>query len=319
MSVDQLFSEFVERSVHRIPSLEVRERTPVDGVPGIYSHLIQQNVLTEFDTCLSRHLSAIRGKGLPAITVFSRKGSEVNTGQWETVGKMHFPTLPHALRHIAAEAIRTKPTATLHLLEAPGVRSSEYVRKVGAEDLHVLDHALELVKQFGPPDYAAITGNFDMLMLEPAGSNTRVTMDMFKGVVALQTTEERFEAPIYGFSEHLKEHPRVREAFTKIHHAQLDQKSLAVRAFQKRAEERIIGFNTALCGNPLEFHRLDAALSLVVRLKAGLGDDLMGLSEDAQITALDWSAMIDRAEAERADRRASNAVIVADQRARVMV
>ena len=56
--------------------------------------------------------------------------------------------------------------------------------------------------------------------------------------------------------------------------------------------DRILAFDRALAGRPLDGHRLDAAVALVERLKAGLGGSLNGLSEDAQITALDWSAAI---------------------------
>ena len=78
----------------------------------------------------------------------------------------------------------------------------------------------------------------------------------------------------------------------RARHALVATKEAAVLEFRAAAENRILNFDRALAGRPLDGHRLDAAVALVARLKAGLGGSLSGLSEDAQITALDWSAAI---------------------------
>ena len=62
---------------------------------------------------------------------------------------------------------------------------------------------------------------------------------------------------------------------------------------REAAERQILNFDRALAGRPLEGHRLDSVVALVERLKAGLGTSLNGLSEDARITALDWSVSIE--------------------------
>ncbi|MEL6479330.1 MAG: hypothetical protein AAFR17_18535, partial [Pseudomonadota bacterium] len=68
----------------------------------------------------------------------------------------------------------------------------------------------------------------------------------------------------------------------------------AIWDFRAAAEERIFGFDKALAGQPLSDYRLTAAETLVTRLRAGLGDNLLGLSEQAQITALGWARLIRR-------------------------
>ncbi len=78
----------------------------------------------------------------------------------------------------------------------------------------------------------------------------------------------------------------------RARHALVASKEAAVLAFRAAAEDRILAFDRALAGRPLDGHRLEAAIALIERLKAGLGGSLSGLSEDAQITALDWSAAI---------------------------
>ncbi len=78
----------------------------------------------------------------------------------------------------------------------------------------------------------------------------------------------------------------------RARHALVATKEAAVLEFRAAAENRILSFDRALDGRPLDGHRLDAAIALVERLKVGLGGSLIGLSEDAQITALDWSSAI---------------------------
>ncbi len=54
-----------------------------------------------------------------------------------------------------------------------------------------------------------------------------------------------------------------------------------------------MAFDRALAGRPLDGHRSDSALSLIARLRAGLGDELRGLGEAARITAMEWSLAVD--------------------------
>jgi len=54
----------------------------------------------------------------------------------------------------------------------------------------------------------------------------------------------------------------------------------------------LVSFDRALAGRPLEGARQEIASGLIARLMAGMGSSLNGLSEDAQLAALDWSAAI---------------------------
>ncbi len=101
-----------------------------------------------------------------------------------------------------------------------------------------------------------------------------------------------FECPIHGFAKHAADNVLAQGYMARARHALVATKEAAVLEFRAAAEDRILAFDRALAGRPLDGHRLDAAVALVERLKAGLGGSLSGLSEDAQITALDWSAAI---------------------------
>ncbi len=101
-----------------------------------------------------------------------------------------------------------------------------------------------------------------------------------------------FECPIHGFATHAAGNVLAQGYMARARHALVATKEAAVLEFRAAAENRILSFDRALAGRPLDGHRLEAAVALVERLKAGLSGSLIGLSEDAQITALDWSAAI---------------------------
>ncbi|MEM6904392.1 MAG: hypothetical protein AAF568_00725, partial [Pseudomonadota bacterium] len=211
--------------------------------------------------------------------------------------------IPHALLAIARSALQGGNSVKLRIAEWPWETGGVQEREVGPEDIHALEQALDAAKAFGPPEFSPVSGDFDLLVLDPPGGHGKVSIDMFKGTVSVPTEDDRIEIPMFGFVSHVNKNPELRSVLARIRHAQMETRQHAVLAFRTMAEQRIIRFNAALAGAPLEYHRLDAAMSLVARLKAGLGDDLRGLSEDAQITALDWSAAIDREEGQRSDKR----------------
>jgi len=86
----------------------------------------------------------------------------------------------------------------------------------------------------------------------------------------------------------------ARTYLATLRHMLIAQKEQAVLDFRAAAEQRILQFDRALQGRPLDGFRMDAVVSLVSRLKAGLGTSLIGLSEDARITAFEWAATIER-------------------------
>lgn len=307
MKMDQLFTSFVEKSLERVPLLEVRENRPVDGTPGQLTHVVHRNIFTSFDACLSRHMSAIKGEGLSAITVVSKFAEGAEPLRERLIGSHHHRSLPHALRRIAQNALDGGGNAVLEIAEMPREAGSVQKRAIGPEDLIGLEQALKIADWFGRPEFVPLSGDFDMVMMQPLGGTSAVLVDLYRGSVSIPCHSERFEAPLFGFADHVKEHPSLRAFLASVRHAQLDAKQEAVLAFREMAEERILRFDRALRGNALEYHRLHAAMSLVARLRVGLGDDLCGLSEDAQITALDWSAIIEREQ--KGERRESSPMI----------
>lgn len=307
MRIQQLFSAFVEKSLERVPLMEIREQQVRDGTVSDVSHMVNSNILTIFDSSLSRHLSALKGEGLPAVTVRSTIAPRADRPVGCRTEMTHHPSLPHALKAVAQAAIAERPGAEFQITELPAAMGSTHLRTIGVDDVNGLERALKVFEWFGQPEFVPVTGDFDMIMLNPLGGYGTVLIDLNKGSVSIPGDSERFEAPIYGFAEHVRDNPALRVLLASLRHAQMEAKRDAILDFRKLAEERILRFDTALRGDTLENYRLDAAMSLVARLRVGLGDDLQGLSEDAQITALGWSTVIE--EAARSQRATSGIML----------
>lgn len=295
MRIQQLFSSFVEKSLERVPLMEICEQRVQDGIVGDVSHVVNRNIFTIFDASLSRHVSALKGEGLPAVTVRSTFAPRPDRPVECRTSTTHHASLPHALKAVAEVAIDGRHNVEFQITELPAAVGSAHKRTFGSDEVSGLERALKVAEWFGQPEFVPITGDFDMVMLDPLGGYGTVLIDLYKGSVSIPGDRERFEAPIYGFAEHVRDNPALRVLLASLRHAQMEAKRDAILEFRKQAEDRILRFDQALRGDALENHRLHAAMSLVARLRVGLGDDLQGLSEDAQITAMGWSAVIDGA------------------------
>jgi hypothetical protein len=167
-------------------------------------------------------------------------------------------------------------------------------------DVSALTAALEFCAALGEAEFLELSGDYDLLVVQPASTDHKpVTIDIFRGSLTVHAVygdgKDVFEGPLFDQRRLMLENPVVRSYLAATRHALAAAKEDAVLTFRAAAESRILNFDRALAGKPLDDYRLDAVISLVARLKAGLGENLSGLSEDAQITALDWSASIERA------------------------
>ncbi len=141
-----------------------------------------------------------------------------------------------------------------------------------------------------------ISGDFDIVIAGPPGELNPIVMHLRNCSISMPCISGSaitpFECPIHGFATHAADNVLAQGYMARARHALVATKEVAVMEFRAAAKDQILAFGHALAGRPLDEHRLEAAVALVARLKAGLGGSLIGLSEDAQITALDWSAAI---------------------------
>jgi hypothetical protein len=260
---------------------------------------IQRNVFTDFDRKLSRHLAATRGAGFPAFTVAVRVNERGCGGPPRYLSPAHHASVPHALKGIADRALAHCGRVDLtvyHNDPGAGDRVAGVRREVGADDMEALDAALKICRHLGEAEFLDISGDFDIVIAAPPGESKPIIMHLRNCSVSMPCTSGSgitpFECPIHGFASHAAGNVLAQGYMARARHAMVATKEAAVLEFRAAAEDRILSFDRALAGRPMDGHRLDAAIALVARLKAGLGSSLNGLSEDAQITALDWSAAI---------------------------
>jgi len=307
MSSAGVFKKVVEQSLERIPVLEALHVEQHQGREYIVSQTVNRNVFTEFDQKLSRHLAATRGAGFPAFTVSVRARERSSAAPARPVGAAHYPSVPHALKGIAERAVANRGRAMLAIRHSAGHADSgdgvdesailaKLTREIDKDTIDAMDVALGVAESLGEPEFLEMSGDFDVLLVAPPGKLGPVMMHLQKGSVSIPcqtgSTITPFECPLYNFAEHAGSNLLAQGYLASARHALVSAKEAAVAEFRAAAESRILSFDRALAGRPLEGHRLDAAVTLVERLKAGLGETLNGLSEDAMITALDWSAEI---------------------------
>ncbi len=294
-----VFKTIVERSLERIPVLEVSHVERHQKRDYIVIQTIQRNVFTDFDRKLSRHLAATRGAGFPAFTVAVRVNERGCDGPPRYLTPVHHASVPHALKGIADRAFARcgRVDLTVHNNNpGAGDRVAAVRREVSTDDMEALDAALNICRHLGEAEFLEISGDFDIVIAGPPGELKPVIMHLQNGSVSMPCTNGSvitpFECPIHGFATHAAGNVLAQGYMARARHALVATKEAAVLEFRAAAEDRILAFDRALAGRPLEGHRLEAAVALIERLKAGLGSSLNGLSEDAQITALDWSAAI---------------------------
>ncbi|MGR3718166.1 MAG: hypothetical protein ACU0B1_15650 [Thermohalobaculum sp.] len=299
MSVSKVFKTFVERSLERIPVLEVSHVERLQGCDYIISQTIQRNVFTDFDRKLSRHLTATRGDGFPAFTVAVQVNERGSGGPPRFLTPVHHASVPHALKGIADRAFAHCGRVELMVQNnnpGAGDRVAGVRRELSTDDIEALDAALDICRHLGEAEFLDISGDFDIVIAGPPGELQPIVMHLQNGSISMPCTNGTaitpFECPIHGFAGHAAGNVLAQGYLARARHALVATKEAAVLEFRAAAEDRILAFDRALAGRPLDGHRLDAAIALIERLKAGLGGSLSGLSEDAQITALDWSAAI---------------------------
>lgn len=298
-----LFEMIVQPSVERISLTDLQFREVVDGRPIVVSNIIQRNVFTDFDIKLSRHLAAVRGGGFPSVTVTQRMREDDPTAPWSEGRSQHFLTVPHALRAIARRATRDAEKAKLSFVDVDGpmevAEPNGPTREIERTEIKTLGTALDFCRGVGAFEFLDVSGDFDILLVTPLGTGLDpITIDLYRGAVSVPSAHSReqagFQGALYELRRNTHTNAAARAYFASARHAMTAAKEEAVLAFRAAAEDKIHDFDRALAGRSLLGHRLDAVMSLVARLRTGLGDTLEGISEDARITALDWAEAVEK-------------------------
>lgn len=302
MKVSSVFKQVIEPTMERVSVIEVLHVERHEGRDFVISHTLRRNILSEFDRKLSRHLAAAKGAGFPAVSVSVKVRDKASETGWQACPGADYPSIPHALSAIARRAIGEGEQATLRLhyhgLEDERSEAAGLKRVIERSDMEILDAALESIRHFGELAFLDITGDFDLIMIKPPEATLQpIMLDLFNRRMTVPPvpglTAEHVSVPLFDFDRVMAQNTEARTYLASLRHVLMGQKEGSILEFRSACEKRILEFDRALQGRPLEGFRLDAVMSLVSRLKAGLGAGLRGLSEDAQITAFEWASMID--------------------------
>lgn len=296
---DGFFEAVVEPSIQRLALFGVAHDVSFDGRNFVVSHKISRNVLTEFDASLSVYLSALTGNGMPGATVETRI-KDLETGRsWAPYPARHASSVVDALVIAAKLALGDDEKMPVRFGPWHGEdRGADQLCELTQDLVAKLDEALWICKQIGTPDFLDLSGDFDQIMVRPRDAGMdMMTLDIFRGTISVPPVGDKkgappYTGPLFNFAKQMKEAPQVALYMARAGHAVAAAKEEAVRHFRLNAEDRIIQFSDALDGRMLDGYLMESAGTLVARLKAGLGDSLLGLSEEAQVRALDWATLV---------------------------
>ncbi|MEM7238828.1 MAG: hypothetical protein AAF501_13545 [Pseudomonadota bacterium] len=303
MDRKSVFESVIEPSIERVPVLELSQEVETDGIRLEASYLIERSVLTAFDRKLSDHLAAIDGIGFPAISlrVTVREPSSGQT--WTPISRKLFATVPHALRFAGEFALGDRESCNLKIYTRVrsqlGGKGVGVIQEITRSRIEALAAATQVCELMGEYEYLHVTGNFSTIVVQIADhSLDAIVADLDRGTITVPTTRSgnSFVGPLFDPANRIAEDRDAASYMTQVNHKLALTKEKSIWDFRAAAEERIFGFNNALAGHPLTGYRLTAAETLVKRLHAGLGENLLGLSEEAQITALSWAKLIDSTE-----------------------
>lgn len=298
MDLYKFFETVIEPSVERLGLFGVAHDVHFDGRNFVVVHKVSKNVFTAFDGKLSRYLAAVHGRGLPTATVQTTI-RDVSSGRtWTPYAARHANSVPHALAVAGRLALGTEKAADIRVgAWTSDMAGTEQSISVSEDTIELLERGLDVCRRIGTIDFLEISGDFDRVMARPIDSKLdMVVADLSRGMLSIPTVSEMggaaWQGPIYGFEKAIKQAPAITAFLGRARHAVALAKEDAIHAFREAAEGRIMSFNEALAGRQLSGYRLQSATDLVSRLQAGLGDTLLGLSEAAQMTALDWAVQV---------------------------
>ncbi|MFK7942389.1 MAG: hypothetical protein AB8B85_05670 [Paracoccaceae bacterium] len=295
MKNTDFFESVVEPSSERLGIFGIANDVNFDGRHFVVTHKVSKNIMAEFDGHLSRYLSAVTGAGLPGAAVETRIRDVSSGRSWSPYPARQASGLAEAL----AIAIRLAlgSDAKVRVRCGPWMGDGTTLddeRAVSIDVAHALDQAVHICNMIGPPEFLDVSGDLNRMVVRPTSAKLdMLSMDMERGTIAVPTTSElagtAYQGALYGFEQTARQTPAVGTYLSRARHYVSLAQEEAIYTFRQAAEGRILEFNEALAGRELSGHRLDSAQSLVARLQAGLGDTLLGLSEAAQLTALDWA------------------------------
>jgi hypothetical protein len=296
-----VFEKLICPGLDCVPVLEVIHSEWRDGIKFRIVQTVSRNVFNAFDRKLSQHLAATKGEGFPTCQVSVQLVDLQTKSVPEVLPPTYHRSVAHALKGIAQRAFERVGPVELVLQRGdcnPGQMLPVYHRRtIDGPYISRFEQALGICDHLGESAFLDIAGEFDEVTVTPPGDEVdAVVLKLQNGTVQVPSphgpTGAPFEWPISDFAENASRNISAQTYLASVRHAVVVEKETAILAFRDAAEKRIHEFDRALAGRPLDGHWIKGASALIARLRAGLGDRLTGIAEDARGKALDWCAEI---------------------------
>ncbi len=315
--IDQLIAGPVSQDSVRVPLIEVGFEAPGREALTCCVATVSKVIYAGFDRALSDFLHATQGRAFPRFaTTLNEKvdGSEEGPKQ---VAERFFNSIPEALAWIGEHALGESEQAQVKVQtdfamdrEASGSRP----RMITASDVHALRTSFSIVSELADPAVIDITGDFESLAINPPAESglRKARVDFSNNIMYMPGVDgesDGVQFSVFELPEKMRSEPVVRTYSRIISDLIAQRKQSAVEDFRWAAEEQIMNFDNALGSQPLSGYRGDIAKDLITRLKAGLGEELRGISAHARAIAFDWADAARRDPNARRERQAPTRVI----------
>lgn len=315
--LDDLIAGPISQDAVRVPLIEVGFEAKGREALTLSVATVSKVIYAGFDLALSSFLHATKGQAFPRFVVVLHEKVESSEEGARQVAERFFNSIPEALAWIGERALDGDEYAEVKVhsdFTSDGDTSNTRPRTVSASDVHALKTAFSIVSQLADPAMIDITGDFESLAINPpADSGLRKARVDFSNnimfVPGIDSVNDGVQFSVFELPEKMQNEQVVRTYSRIISDLVTQKKQSAVEDFRWAAEEQILNFDNALGAQSLTGYRGDIAKDLIARLKAGLGDELRGISAHARAIAFDWADAARRDPNARRERQAPPRVI----------
>ncbi len=315
--LDELIAGPISQDAVRVPLIEVGFEAKGREARTLCVATVSKVIYAGFDRSLSDYMHATHGKAFPRFMVVLHEKVEGSEEGARQVAERPFNSIPEALAWIGERALDGDEQTQVKVhsdFTGENNDANTRPRTVTASDVHALKTAFSIVSQLADPAVIDITGDFESLAINPpADSGLRKARVDFSNnimfVPGIDGGHEGVQFSVFELPEKMQEDQVVRTYSRIVADLVTQRKQHAVEEFRWAAEEQILNFDNAIGSQSLTGYRGEIAKDLIARLKAGLGDDLRGISAHARAIAFDWADAARRDPNARRERQAPPRVI----------
>ncbi len=316
--LDQLIAGPVSQDSVRVPLLEIGFQARGREAKTLCVATVSKVIYAGFDRALSDFLHATQGHAFPRFVATMHEKVDGSEDGAKQVSERFYSSIPEALAWIGERALDGEEYAqvTVHsdFKKKEGETATVRPRTITASDVHALRSAFAIVSELADPAVIDITGDFESLAVNPPLESglRKARVDFSNNIMfvpGIDGAGDGVQFSVFELTEKMRDDQVVRTYSRIISDLVTQRKQTAVEEFRIAAEQQILNFDNALGSQQLSGYRAEIAKDLIARLKAGLGEELRGISAHARAVAFDWADAARREAGARRERQAPPRVI----------